>query len=475
MTRKKSKISVTNNTKLSNNVKSNNKFGALLDDSDEDNHSNNSEKNINTPNIDNSEDNISLHDSNNILSDNKSDDENNISLYDEDFSTVILNNANNNTNDVNCEDNDGFREVKKRKKNKQNVYANKKDDEITINRYVKNNIDNKKYHVSQEKSYKQKYSHNNDSAHDSGIINNNRQNLNKTYLTKNNNENRHFIENKISNIEIRSNSNDDNNVSIHDSNNLKYDNNNDDDDILFTNITKNVTEKLYKPPVSTIQFSKNDSESNKHLNSNYELPPFEQYDPTKKNKGDDMKLNSSWTVWIHENENNNWTLDSYTSIYKIDSVGSMWRFLSVFDNLDKSSKQYYIMRNGITPIWEDNNNRTGGICSILIENTTKYSKYGSKSDICVSAFIAICILVMNESFVKNNLDINGLCYSIKSKSALIKLWVKNYDRNQEFLSTLPVSIFRTLENILLSIDTKHKSNDSISRISLQMKQITPNY
>jgi hypothetical protein len=200
------------------------------------------------------------------------------------------------------------------------------------------------------------------------------------------------------------------------------------------------------------------------------------YDSSVKLPGDEMKLNSTWIVWIHENSNPEWDLRSYTSIFNIDSIGSMWRFLSVLDNLDKNVRQYYIMRDGITPIWEDNNNKNGAICSIMIDNMNRNGRH-SRGDLGVDAFAAICILVMNESFVKNNMDINGLCYSIKSRSVLIKLWVKDYETNKYFVDKLPITILKALDTVISGMESRgniNKSNGK-SRVSVQLKQIKPNY
>ena len=215
----------------------------------------------------------------------------------------------------------------------------------------------------------------------------------------------------------------------------------------------------------------------KHINTEKcETPnPITFYNPNEKLLGDDMRLNTSWNVWIHENSNPDWDLDSYKSIYEINSVGSMWRFLYVLDNLDKNVRQYYIMRKGITPIWEDNNNKQGAICSIMINNINKSSTH-TLGDIGVDAFAAICILVINESFVKNSQIINGLCYSIKSRSVLIKLWIKNFELNKQFREMLPIPILKNLDVILNNIDgnTGSKSNGK-TKISVQLKPIKPDY
>lgn len=197
---------------------------------------------------------------------------------------------------------------------------------------------------------------------------------------------------------------------------------------------------------------------------------IEYYDQTLTLVGDDMKLNSSWTVWIHENANSDWSLNSYKSIYTINSIGNMWRFLHVLNNLDKKPRQYYIMRDGVTPIWEDNNNKQGGICSILIENMNK------SQDVGADAFTAICILVLNESFVRKNNIVNGLCYSIKNGRALIKLWFKDYENNKNFQGTLPIALLTKIEELTCNYDnrgfSKQKGRPSVS---VQVKQITPNY
>ena len=193
-----------------------------------------------------------------------------------------------------------------------------------------------------------------------------------------------------------------------------------------------------------------------------------------------MKLNTKWVVWTHENENQDWSLASYTNIYEYDSIGSMWRFLWNLENLNKNDRQYYIMREGITPIWEDNNNKKGAICSIMIDNMNRNARH-SRGDLGVDTFIAFCILINNESFVKNNEDINGLCYSIKSRSVLIKLWIRDHESNKNFIDKLPISLLKSIETIITKIEEKnnHNYNNYIKsnrpKVSVQIREIKPTY
>ena len=274
----------------------------------------------------------------------------------------------------------------------------------------------------------------------------------------------------------------------------KHKNNNDEQRNISDNKQRNTDDievsgekkVIYVPPVASDGWTNQPrrrrydrSDTSHKAEQNEEEPEanrMEYYNPGIRLHGDEMKLNTSWTVWIHENDNQDWSLASYKSIYEINCIGSMWRFLWVLDNLNKNVRQYYIMRNGITPIWEDNNNKQGAICSIMIDNLNRSSKH-MRGDLGVDAFSAICILVMNESFVKNNQDINGLCYSIKSRSVLIKLWIKDFESNANFIEKLPITILKGLDSIISNMESRgHLTKSSgKSKISVQIKQIKPNY
>ena len=190
------------------------------------------------------------------------------------------------------------------------------------------------------------------------------------------------------------------------------------------------------------------------------------YDNTITNIGDTMKLQTLWCVWIHENTNEKWDIGSYQSIYEINSIGCLWRFLHVFDNLDKTTRQYYVMRQGILPIWEDNNNKNGGICSIMINNATKYTQ----TNIGVETFVALCLLILNETFILHNGNINGICYSVKNRNVLIKLWVKNYEINKNFKETMPLILLNKIDSIIHSF-SKYRNNTS--NISIRYDRIKP--
>jgi len=220
--------------------------------------------------------------------------------------------------------------------------------------------------------------------------------------------------------------------------------------------TKYITPLLKKNNIEERQIMKKEPE--KHIS---------YYNDKLKTNGEDLKLNSLWKVWVHENNNEKWDIESYNLIYTIENIAQLWRFLNTFDNMDRINRQFYIMRDGIMPIWEDNNNKNGVICSIRCDNIMKNTI--TNSEFGVDVFSCFCIMVLNECFTKKNIDINGLCYSIKNRNILIKFWIKNYDENKNFTDKLPLQILNTIDDIIISLDSRKKNN----KISVQVKQIQP--
>ena len=210
----------------------------------------------------------------------------------------------------------------------------------------------------------------------------------------------------------------------------------------------------------------------KHIKYDEKVLEYKQiYDENKtyENIGNELKLNSYWTVWVHKSDNTDWTLQSYQKRYVINSIGSFWRFFNNFQFFDCYKNQLFIMRGEIAPIWEDVNNKFGGICSVKVDSTQR----GFKTDISTEIFISICMLVMNETFIMNNEDINGISYTVKKRGILIKLWTKTYHKDDKFVEELPKPLFNKF-NTELQKQLNGILGDNY-KMSIQYKQIKPEY
>jgi hypothetical protein len=185
--------------------------------------------------------------------------------------------------------------------------------------------------------------------------------------------------------------------------------------------------------------------------------------------GNELKLNTPWTVWVHKSDNPDWTLPSYQKRYIINSIGSFWRFFNNFQFYDCYKNQLFIMRGEVAPIWEDLNNKFGGICSIKIDSIQR----GFKTDISTEIFISVCLLIMNETFIANSDDINGISYNFKKRGILIKIWTKTFHKENKFINELPKQLINKF-NTELQKQLMGVMGDDYT-MSIQYKQIKPEY
>ena len=130
-------------------------------------------------------------------------------------------------------------------------------------------------------------------------------------------------------------------------------------------------------------------------------------------------LKNEWTLWAHLSNDSDWSLNSYKIITIFDSVESI---LTLYENLPENIIKYsmlFIMRKGINPVWEDENNNNGGCFSYKINN-----KYVTE------IWKELSYVLMGESITNNdsiNNNINGITISPKKNFCIIKIWISNCD------------------------------------------------
>lgn len=128
------------------------------------------------------------------------------------------------------------------------------------------------------------------------------------------------------------------------------------------------------------------------------------------------KLNDKWDLYYHLPNDNNWNLLSYKVIMKnIDNVEAVNALNENIDDNIIKNIMLFVMRNGITPLWEDPKNRSGGCFSFKVIN--KYVPNIWKSLLC-----ALCGETLMQDVKKNNF-INGITISPKKNFCVIKIWM----------------------------------------------------
>lgn len=129
-------------------------------------------------------------------------------------------------------------------------------------------------------------------------------------------------------------------------------------------------------------------------------------------------LIGKWNLYYHLPHDKNWDLSSYKVIMK--DIDTLEKLISINENVSEQIVKHcmlFVMRDGITPMWEDPQNRNGGCFSFKVLNKQVYNVWKS-------LFYAMC----GETLFLNRADhkqINGITISPKKNFCIIKVWLLN--------------------------------------------------
>ena len=125
-------------------------------------------------------------------------------------------------------------------------------------------------------------------------------------------------------------------------------------------------------------------------------------------------LNTVWVLWYHKPSDKNWSKDSYKRIFEIKTIEDFWLIHKHIKKNHIENGMYFLMREGIFPLWEDKKNRDGGSWSFKISK-----------DIIYNSWIELTIAVLGEMLTKlleNCSYINGISVSPKKGFSILKIW-----------------------------------------------------
>ena len=134
-----------------------------------------------------------------------------------------------------------------------------------------------------------------------------------------------------------------------------------------------------------------------------------------------LNLNSSWDFWYHSTNDTDWSISSYKKIATISTIEQFWSVFNLFTATHIQNGMFFVMREGILPLWEDDQNKTGGCWSFKI----------IKKDV-FNAWNELAINLLGENITKEatfNTEINGISISPKKSFCIIKIWNKDSSNN----------------------------------------------
>jgi Eukaryotic initiation factor 4E len=143
------------------------------------------------------------------------------------------------------------------------------------------------------------------------------------------------------------------------------------------------------------------------------------------------KLTGKWDMYYHLPHNMNWDLSSYKIISSnIDTIEKVILLNDAIPENAIKTCMFFVMRAGITPLWEDPKNRNGGCFSFKILNKSVY-------DVWKNVFFH---LAGGTLFKTRELEkcVNGITISPKKNFCILKIWMLTTEhQNPKLIVDIP--------------------------------------
>ena len=123
-------------------------------------------------------------------------------------------------------------------------------------------------------------------------------------------------------------------------------------------------------------------------------------------------LSDTYTLWFHHVNDNNWSEESYIKLMEICSLKDLWEIRNSLPNV--TSGMFFLMRDTISPRWEDINNIDGGYWTFRVMKK-------DSSEVWYNLMSALVGNTLTKDSA-NYQEINGISISPKINNAIIKIW-----------------------------------------------------
>jgi len=131
-------------------------------------------------------------------------------------------------------------------------------------------------------------------------------------------------------------------------------------------------------------------------------------------------LNDKWVLYHHLPSNKDWTISGYDII--MNDIDTIEKTIQINESIPEDSIKYsmwFLMRKGVSPLWEDPKNVGGGNFSFKVVNKHVYEVWKHMfyllcgGSLCVDA--------------KYNKYMNGITISPKKNFCILKIWMNTME------------------------------------------------
>ena len=127
-------------------------------------------------------------------------------------------------------------------------------------------------------------------------------------------------------------------------------------------------------------------------------------------------LQTKWTLYYHLPNDNNWALSGYKVVMsEMDSLEQLISLNRVVTERMVKYSMLFFMRDGVTPLWEDTQNRTGGSFSYKVPNKAVYRLWNDLVYLMCGNTLMVDPTHMHL--------VNGITVSPKRNFCIVKIWM----------------------------------------------------
>ena len=130
-------------------------------------------------------------------------------------------------------------------------------------------------------------------------------------------------------------------------------------------------------------------------------------------------LTHKWTLWAHLPQENDWSLKGYKQVCSFKTAEEVIGVTELLPEGLIKNCMLFVMKDGITPMWEDPKNRQGGCFSYKIANKHVAEVWRDLTYVLAGGSIS-----SNAKFVQS---VTGITISPKKNFCIIKIWLTNCD------------------------------------------------
>ena len=142
------------------------------------------------------------------------------------------------------------------------------------------------------------------------------------------------------------------------------------------------------------------------------------------------KLKYKWNLWAHLPQDPDWSVKSYKKIYQFKNVEET---IAITESLPEGlikNCMLFVMRDGVTPMWEDQKNRNGGCFSYKVSNKNVYEVWRDLTYVLIGESISSNVVFVN--------SVTGITISPKKNFCIVKIWMTNCDHQNPTVVTSDV-------------------------------------